>query len=451
MSASRRPEGRAALGLLELIEMGVGGMIGGGIFSVLGLAVSIAGAAAPYAFAIGSVIAFAAGYSYIRLALTYRDDGASFTYLERAFPHRLDIAGIAGWTIVVGYVGTLALYAFTFGAYGADLLGKAGSGVVRMALSAAVLVFFLLVNLKGARASGHAEDLVVYAKILLLGVFAAAGLSTIDSGRLVPLTGADFSAVLVAGALIFVAYEGFELITNAVCETRDPARNIPRGIYGSIVVTSVIYVVLAVVGVGNLGVAGLVKAEEYALAAAAYPVLGQAGVVLVGFAALLATASAINATAFGAARMMAEMAIERRVPKAFSFRTRTDVPAAALVVLIALAMAFALAGRLEVIAAFASMTFLIVSMAITVANIALRAETKSRLSLCLAGLVLMAATAVLLAVHLARTDPATLAWIGAIYAAVVLGELAYGRHAPVSLGGRDRPAARRGNAPPRRR
>lgn len=429
MSAPTKDSGsKDTLGPLELIAIGVGGMIGGGIFSVLGLAVDISGHAAPFAFGIGSLIALAAGYSYVQLALAYRSDGASFTFLGRAFPGHPNIAGIAGWTVIVGYVGTLALYAFTFGAYGADLLGNSQSTLLRMSLSLAVLLFFLLVNLKGTNASGRTEDLVVYAKILLLGVFAVAGFTTVKHSYLTPIFDKGGASVFMAGALIFVAYEGFQLITNVVHETRDPARNIPLGIYGSIAITSVIYITLAVVGIGNLSLPELVAAKEYALAAAARPVLGEAGVVLVGLAALLATSSAINATSLGASRMMAEMAAKNRMPKAFSLRSRKDVPWVAVAVLSVLGMAFTLAGGLEVIAAFSSMTFLLVSIGVSIANLKLRAETRSNAWLVLAGIGLMVTTIILLLAYLWQSSRGTLLWIVAIYAVVVGAELLFCRH-----------------------
>lgn len=418
-------ENREQLGLFELVAMGVGGMIGGGIFSVLGLAVGISGHAAPIAFGIGSLIALAAGYSYVRLALTYRSDGASFTYLERAFPRQPNTAGIAGWTVIVGYIGTLALYAFTFGAYGADLLGRAQSAALRMALSTAVLTFFMIVNLRGTRVAGRTEDLVVYAKILLLAVFAVAGFTTLHRDHMVPVLDRGVGSVFIAGALIFVAYEGFQLITNAVCETRDADRNVPRGIYGSIVITSIIYITLAVVGIGNLTVSELIEAKEYALAAAARPVLGEAGTILVGLAALLATSSAINATSFGAARMMAEMARSERMPRAFSFRLGNDVPWLAVVVLTVLALAFTLAGGLEVIAAFSSLTFLLVSIGVSIANLKLRSATGSRLGLVVLGLALMGVTVLLLLIHLWQSSRGTLAWIVTIYAGVLAAELLF--------------------------
>jgi len=415
------------LGVRELIAIGVGGMIGGGIFSVLGLAVSIAGHAAPLAFAVGSLIALAAGYSYIRLALTFRSDGASYTYLARAFPGHPFVAGIAGWTVIIGYVGTLALYAFTFGAYGANLLGQADNGVLGIALSVAVLLFFLLVNLRGSGTAGRTEDLVVYAKILLLAVFAVAGFTTLHSGYLTPLLDRGVASVFMAGALIFVAFEGFQLITNVVMETDDPGRNIPRGIYGAIVITSLIYITLAVVGVGNMSVPDLIAAEEYALAAAARPVLGNAGTVLVGLAALLATSSAINATIFGATRMMAEMGDEGTMPALFGRRNRENAPWVAVLVLSGLGLAFTVAGGLTVIAAFSSMTFLLVSMGVSVANLRLRRQTGARRWLIWLGLALMTTTVVLLIVHLLGSNLQTLILIAVIYAATATLEFLFRR------------------------
>jgi len=103
------------LGLKEIVAMGVGGMVGGGIFSVLGLAVSEAGNAAPIAFGLGAAVAFVTAVSYAKLGLVYHERGGSFTYLEHAFAHR-NVAGVVGWLLLTGYIGTMSLYAYTFGA-----------------------------------------------------------------------------------------------------------------------------------------------------------------------------------------------------------------------------------------------------------------------------------------------------------------------------------------------
>ncbi|PHS28589.1 MAG: hypothetical protein COA85_03395 [Robiginitomaculum sp.] len=412
------PNSERKLGLTELIAMGVGGMIGGGIFSVLGLAVGIAGHAAPFAFLIGALIALAGGYSYVKLALTFRNDGASYTYLSHAFPRFQFVSTLGGWTVIVGYVGTLALYAFTFGAYGANLLGHGTDQVVRIGLSALVLVFFLIINLRGTGDAGLAEDLIVYTKIALLGFFAIAGAITVKPSVLLPVFDRGVPSVFMAGALVFVAFEGFQLITNVVTEMRDPDKNLSRGIYASIVITSVIYIVLAIVGVGNLGEAQLIEAREYALAAAARPVLGEAGVVLVGVAALLATSSAINATTFGASRMMAQMAKEKRMPRAFTHRNARNAPNVAVYALIGFAALFTLAGGLEVIASFSSMTFLLVSIGVSAANLKLSRKSKSLPWLIILGLMLMGTTVVLLLVYLWTHDRSSLYIILALYAVV---------------------------------
>jgi len=423
MHGQQPPEAR--LRLKELIAIGVGGMIGGGIFSVLGLAVAIAGHAAPLAFVLGGAVAFLAGYSYVRLALAYHSGGASFTYLEIAFPNHLWISAITGWTVIIGYVGTLALYAFTFGAYGSDLLGFSGSVLVRHILSLAVILLFMLINLKGVKLSGYTEDVLVYGKIVLLAGLALAGLSVVQPQRLTPLLDQGIASVFMAGALIFVAYEGFQLITNAVCETDHPGRDVPRGIYGSIVIVSLIYVLLTVVATGSMDADEIIKAEEYALAVAARPILGKFGPPLVDIAALLATASAINATMFGASRMMAEMAHSHQMPKPFSFRNRVQVPWAAVVTITALALMFTLLGGLELIAAFSSMTFLLVSSAVGIANLRLRHKTGANSIIIVPGLILILATLATLVVYLWQHDLPTLIWIAAIYLFITAAETGF--------------------------
>lgn len=422
---ARENEGKKELGLPELIAIGVGGMIGGGIFSVLGLTVDIAGHAAPLAFVAGSCIAMVAGYSYSKLALAFRSDGASFTYLEHAFPEKPAIAAVAGRIVVAGYMGTLSLYAFTFGAYASHLLGLSSVEWVRGLLSTGVLLFFLGVNLIGTKEMGRIEDLIVYVKIVFLAILGIAGFFTLDATRFEPVFDHSVSSIFLAGALIFVAFEGFELITNAVMEIENPKRNLPLGIYGSILIVSFIYIAIAIVSVGNLDVAALKSAEEYALSVVAKPILGKAGVILVDLAAMLATSSAINATLFGASRLSYEMSKEHLAPKAFSFRNRNDIPAFSLWFVSGFAILFSFFGSLEVITSFSSMTFLLASMGVCLANLKLRKKTQSRLPLIIAGLVLMGITVAILFSYMLNDNPAALLITGCIYAALIVAYLIF--------------------------
>ncbi|HKI61303.1 MAG TPA: APC family permease [Mariprofundaceae bacterium] len=406
------------LGLRELIAIGVGGMIGGGIFSVMGLAVEIAGGLAPVAFFLGGILAFVTGYSYIKLATSYHTDGASFTYLEYAFPDRPVIGAFVGWVVVVGYIGTMALYAFTFGAYASELMGGPATGTDRQVLSTAIVAVFMVINLYGVKSTGSTEDLIVYGKILLLGILAFVGLGSVDFEQVQVWPAGKIDAVFMAAALIFVAYEGFQLITNGVCETENPSLNVPRGIYGSILIVMVLYCVLSVVAVGSLSVAQLVEAKEYALAVAVEPAMGNVGRVLVSIAAMLATASAINATMFGSSRMMAEMAVGKEMPTAFSFRNRSQVPWIAVVVVSVLTVVLTYNSGLEFIASFSSMTFLLVSLAVALANLKLHAFTHSNLWLVSSASVLLLATITTLIIYLADRMPHTLYVIATMYGVI---------------------------------
>ncbi|MFT7004779.1 MAG: amino acid transporter [Sulfurimonas sp.] len=410
------------LGLKELIAIGVGGMLGGGIFSVMGLAVGITGNATPIAFLLGGLLAIIMGYSYVKLAIAFHNDGASFTYLENAFPNHKFIGSITGWTVIVGYISTMALYAFTFGAYGSQLLGDMHDST-RQILSVSIILFFMMVNLVGTKALGKTEDIIVYVKIVLLGILAFVGMQSIERENLTPVFDHGFVSIFMAAALIFVAFEGFQLITNGVCETKNPKQNITRGIYGSIVIVTIIYVILSIVAIGSQSQEELIAAKECALAVALEPSMGNTGRILVSIAALLATASAINATMFGASRMMAEMAVEHEMPKAFSFRNKKEVPWIAVVVVSILTLFFTYFGGLELIASFSSLTFLLVSLAVNIANYKLRKKTNANPYYIILGVILISFTICTLLYYLATNSIFELIWIVCIYVSIILLEI----------------------------
>jgi amino acid transporter len=415
------------LTLAEVTAIGIGGMIGGGIFAVLGLAIAQAGHAVPVTLVVGGAIALLTGLSYARLGLALRGDGGSFCYIEHAFD-RPGIAAVAGWLLVAGYVGTLALalYATAFGAYGATLISGTGQpGLTSGGLAAAVLIAFLLINLRGAKTSGTTELGIVAVKLSILAIFAVAGLRTVEVSHFQPLFDKGWLTPLTAAALIFVAYEGFELIPNAINEMEDPERNLRRSIVIAIAATTVLYVLVALAALGNLTPAQTEHDQEYVLAVAARPTMGEFGFMLIGLAALLSTASAINATLFGAARLAEAMAKERALPRVFSLHERTRaVPWVALLVLTAAALGFALVAPLAIISTFASATFLLIFFAINLSAWRLR----RRISLAgfwpLAGTLATAASFVLLFCYTELTAPRSLCWIAAVYAAAVVVEIA---------------------------
>ena len=412
------------LNLAEVTAIGIGGMIGGGIFAVLGLAIAQAGHAVPFTLAVGGVIALLTGLSYAHLGLAFHGDGGSFTYIEHAFD-RAGLAAVVGWLLVAGYVGTLALYATAFGAYGATLIVGSAPALLRGALAAVVLIAFLGINLAGAKTSGATELIVVAVKLAILAAFAVAGLRTAQASHFQPLFDKGALAPLAAAALIFVAYEGFELIPNAIDEMDNPRVNLKRALVIAILATTAIYVIVALAALGNLTPAQIEHDQEYVLAVAARPTMGEFGFVLIGIAALLSTASAINATLFGAARLAMVMASEHALPRVFSLRERIrPVPWVALAALTAAALAFALIAPLEIISTFASATFLLIFFAINLSAWRLRRRIGLAGLWPLAGAVATAACFLLLMGRTYADRPQSLWWIVGFYAAAATIETA---------------------------
>jgi len=408
--------------------MGVGGMVGGGIFSVLGLSIGLAGHAAPLAFALGGMLALITGWSYAKLGLCFHSDGGSFTYLEHAFRHP-NIAGLGGWLLLAGYIGTLALYAYTFGAYGTALLGGHAHGLMlHHFLETAIILIFLGINLYGVQAAGHTEDVIVLVKVIILTGFAVMGLMQADISKLMPFFNQGGSGLLMGAALIFVAYEGFELIPNAVNESRNPQRDLPRAIMISIIITALIYVLVSLVAVTNLSLGDISKYKEYALAVAAEPFLGKAGFLLIGLGAVLSTASAINATMFGTARLGSIMAKEHALPCAFAHRNRTtSVPWVSMVVLAMVTLTFVNLADLTVISSFASATFLLVFASINLAAFRLRKKVSAHPLMPLLGFAGCLASWVALITYLWGHDGNSLKWMFMAYLAIGIAELVFSK------------------------
>jgi amino acid transporter len=275
-----------------------------------------------------------------------------------------------------------------------------------------VLLTFLGVNLYGVQASGEAEEVLVLIKVLILSLFAIAGLFYIRSDHLLPVFNTGGTGLLMGAALIFVAYEGFELIPNACNEMRDAQHDLGPAIMISIIVTTLIYILVSLVAVGNLLPAEINRYKEYALAVAAKPFLGHAGFLLIGLGALLSTASAINATLFSTARLGLVMAQEKAVPKLFSHKERTkDIPYVSLIAITIVSILFVNTMDLTIISSFASSTFLLIFASINLAAFRLRRRIGIQPILPLLALTLCLASLGVLATYLYKTAPHGLGWI----------------------------------------
>ncbi|HYW02931.1 MAG TPA: APC family permease [Gammaproteobacteria bacterium] len=419
-------ERRGTLGLLAVSSIGIGGMVGGGIFAVLGLAVQLTRGGAPLAFALAGVVALLTSYSYAHLSVTFRSEGGTVEFLNRAFGPGL-ASGAANILLWISYVVMLSLYAAAFGSYGASFLPAAWHALVRHILISAVVVGLTLLNLAGSSAVGRAETWIVAIKIAILGLFVAAGLWSVDTARLAPAQWSRPLSLVAGGMLIFLAYEGFELIANAAVDARSPERTLPRAFFGSVLFVIVLYVLVAAVTVGQLPVARIVAARDYALAAAAEPFFGRAGFSLIAAAALLSTASAINATLYGATRVSYIIAREGELPEVLE-RKMWHRPVEGLLVTSGLTLLVANLFDLSSISMMGSAGFLLIFAAVNVANVRCADRTGSRRWISATAVVACLLALAALLVRTAMDTPAKLTVLAAMLALSVGIEASYRRY-----------------------
>lgn len=372
----------------EVTAIGVGGMVGGGIFAVLGLSVQLTSGAAPAAFLIAGVVALVTSYSYARLSVTYPSQGGTVTFLDRAFGPGV-FTGSMNILLWISYIVMLSLYAYAFGSYGASFFPLDSQLFWKHILITGSVFAITGLNLLNAKLIGEAEDWIVLLKVVILLFFIGVGIWGVDGARLAPAAWSSPLHLIAGGMIIFLAYEGFELIANTAQDVRNAARILPRAFYSSVCFVIVLYLLVAIVTVGTLPVEKIVDAKDYALAEAARPSLGQTGFLLIAIAAMLSTASAINATVYGAARLSYTIAKDGELPTVLEKKI-WGKPIEGLLITSGVTVLMANLVDLSSISMMGSAGFLLIFAAVNGANVALADDTKSKrlLSLIGAGLCL---------------------------------------------------------------
>jgi amino acid transporter len=423
-SEARRKRGAGLLGLREASAMAIGGMIGGGIFSVLGVTIDLAGHLAFAAFLIGGAIAALTAHAYSRLAVHSNRSGGPFTYLrEEGHPAP---AALVAWLLIVGYVFALAVYAFTFGHYLAHVVGA--PALVAHLASVAVLAAFVAINLRGVTTSGLVEDVVVVTKLVVLGGIAAIGLGMFSTARLSPLDNEGLAGVFLGAAVIFVAYEGFELLPYDYDDIDRPRRTLPRALYLSVAIVVLVYVAVTLASQMLLPDSTIAAEKEVSFALVGEEALGAPGLWAATLAAVFSTSSAINATMFSTARLVRDVSEASELPATFG-RERDGIPVAAIVWIAVLGGAFSLLPGITEIVSFGSLTFLLVFALINLLHARHTARPGWDRGLAYLGGVSCAAAAGALTYYLARWDVPGLALVGVCFLLVGVGRVAFIRHA----------------------
>jgi amino acid transporter len=346
------------MNLWSVTALGIGAMVGAGIFALLGQAAVVAGGQTYIAFIIGGAIALLSGYSYAKLAARYPDAGAITAYFDHAFGTG-PLAGTLSLVYLLTLIATVAMVAKAFGAYATSLIVGGANFLWIDGFASAIVILLVLLNIAGSGLVGKAEIVLVGIKLVILTGLMVAG--TIGLVSTVGLT--------------FFAYAGFGTMANAAGSVPHPERTIPRAIYLAVSVVLVLYVGLALIVLGSLSSSELARNANTAVAEAAKPMLGEAGYIIVSLGALLATSSAVNAYVFAAMKIAMALAKAGQLPHMFDKLIWREATPGLLLSIGGVLLAINI-FNLDALAHIASATFLIVYLAVHVAHWCLIDETK---------------------------------------------------------------------------
>lgn len=396
--------GENSLGFIDAFSIGIGGIVGGGIFATLGLATVQARGATYVSFVIGAVVALLTAYSYLKLSVRYPSKGGTITFINKAFGRGL-FTGSLNTLLVITYVMLLAVYAFAFATYAAaTFFPPSEYAFWHRILTSGIMILLALVNFIGPSLVEKSEGFFNLSKLLILLVFVVLGMlsKSLTFSRLTPADWVTAPEIIAAGMLVFISYEGFELIANVSDQVRDRERNLKYAYYGSILTAMVLYMFIIVVVLGHMSFDALVNARDYSLSAAAQVFMGKTGFVLLAVGAILATASAINAGLFGASKLPLMLAEEGEAPRRYErkFEGRYPVGLAVIAVLVLVIANFL---QLHALSAAASSGFVLTFLMVNIANARLAGETGSRRWISLTGAVVCFIALAVMLIQIARS------------------------------------------------
>jgi amino acid transporter len=296
-------------------------MVGAGIFIVIGQAGAIAGNLVWVSFIFGGIAALLSGYSLAKLAIAFPSRGGIVEYLVQSFGEGV-FSGSAGVLFYFSQLIAIAAVAKSFGAYaGTFIHGTQGMDDL---FALGIVAAFILINLVGASLVARSESLIVAVKLTVLVIFAGVALFYIDPKLLSSSDMPPLSSMFFAVGLTFFAYQGFSVITNTVEDMRDPLHTMLKAMVITILLVGALYVLTSIAVLGNLPLPEVIKAKDYALAQAAQPIFGEIGFKVMAATALLATASAINATLYAATEIGYTLAKEGNLPKVYTYNVHNS-------------------------------------------------------------------------------------------------------------------------------
>ena len=380
--------------------LGVGAMVGAGIFALLGEAGAVAGAAAWISFLLAGIISVLIGYNVVKLGVRFPSSGGLFEYLLQGFGNGR-LLGIAGW---LGYMSAVlivcSMCAVSFGDYAVSLfVSDTGADWWDNVFTSAIVVAMALVVVVGPQLVAKAQSLIVFVMVGILAVFVAVTLPSIDLDKLAFSGYPSVSDIVASVALTFFAYLGFSVITFAAGDMRDPARDLPKAMNRALAVTTLVYVLVAVSVFGTLTVDEVVRYGPTAIAEAGRPALGDAGFTMIAIAAMVGMAGSVVATLYASSGLTGMLAGVGQFPPFFGRGSRLGAKSG---VLISAAVVLVVANTVDLsaIASVGSACSLMIFVLVGAAGYRLRSTTGASAAIILLGI---AATLVVLAFFVVDT------------------------------------------------
>ncbi|SDR15857.1 APC family permease [Natronobacterium texcoconense] len=369
------------LGLTGGLAIGIGTMIGAGIFVFPGLAAEQAGPAASASFAIGAVVALLVALPASELATAMPKSGGGYYFISRGLG---TLAGtVVGLSLWFGLVFATAFYLVGFGYYAVDTLAELGITVGEGLVIPIALLFgagFTVLNVTGTENAAKLQNGIVALLLSILVVFLAYG--GLDAAGVVgePSVPEQFAPagifpVFTTAALVFTSYLGFAQVATVAGEMKDPGRNLPLAMVGSVLIVGVLYVVTIFVATSGLGSDRLGDLGETAMVEVGRHYLGPVGAFAIVFGGLLATMSSANASVLSTSRSIYAVSRDALLPrKASRINLRYGTPHVALGMAGGPILVLTATGEVELLAEVASFLHLIMYGLICVALIALRRD-----------------------------------------------------------------------------
>ena len=364
------------ISLFSATALGIGGMMGAGLFSLLGTASAHAGTHIPLAFLLGAIAASFSVYSYAKLGATFPSSGGAATFTVMSFGPGV-ISGGLNIFQYIAYLIAAALYAAGFSEYANTLLGGHLSPSEIKIVGAGIVILCAGINLLGTGIVGKAETLAIGFVTLALLLFSIGGIHIANVSAF-KTTDWSINGIAIATGILYINYQGFGVVTNSSNAMQEPQKELPLAMFSALIVVTIAYVLVSTAAILLLTPANMAIDNGHVLADAAEIVAGKIGFAVIGASALLACAAALNATIFAASNIAADMANKLSISNALGesvLKTELRALTVSAILVIALVLAF----PLDVVGKMASLAFLLVYAAITYGHILVRKKTGAKL------------------------------------------------------------------------